>query len=55
MSHSFFCLKPSKGGVVVSSVDVTSATRPKNNIAVGNPAGDAGTVSKSNSLKSGSV
>jgi hypothetical protein len=54
MSHSFYVLKPAAGGTVgVESIDATA--QPKISLANGNPAGDAGTISKTSTLKSGSV
>jgi hypothetical protein len=55
MSHSFYVLKPKSGGAQATSVDQTGTNLKKTEIMVGNPAGNDGVVSKSSTLKSGSV
>lgn len=55
MSHSFYVLKPNKGASTATSVDQTGTALLKHGIMVGNPAGNEGVVSKSDTLKSGSV
>lgn len=55
MSHSFYVLKPRNGGSQAVSVDQTGTNLKKTEIMVGSPAGNDGVLSKSSTLKSGSV